>query len=222
MTIKRRGAAPEGSTREHVEGDYANLEAGEYEARLVYVADLGLHANEYKGEKKADVQKLALGFEILENPVQIGGEMQPRLIWMAPFNIYNSLTEKGKEIIHYSVFDNTAEIGEVPEWDEQLGKPCSLVIGHNHDKKDSSKKYDTITKLQAIPAKYQDGVTKGEMAVGVGDADEPNSSVMKKLHGLALYTYKQRIGDGNQEEAVADEAGEESDHSNDFDDDIPF
>ena len=47
------------------DSDYQSLEAGEYDARLVYVADLGVHQDEYKGEVKNPAQKIALGLEIV-------------------------------------------------------------------------------------------------------------------------------------------------------------
>ena len=94
MTIKRKSAPQESSSTV----EYDNLVGGDFEGRLIYVADLGLHTHEHKGVQKPDVQKLAMCFEILDNPVTIDGEQVPRTIWAASFNVYNSLTALGTEL----------------------------------------------------------------------------------------------------------------------------
>ncbi len=61
MTLQRRTESNGGGGG----ADIPNLEAGEHEGRLVYVADLGLQHMVYKGEDKGNIQQIALGFEIL-------------------------------------------------------------------------------------------------------------------------------------------------------------
>jgi len=88
MAIKSRGIKKQ--TKQ--DGDYDTLEDGDYEARLAYVADLGLQ-EKYKAEEGDDpVQQLALGMEIVGEHVQIGGVKVPRLIWGAPFNTFGIVT----------------------------------------------------------------------------------------------------------------------------------
>lgn len=111
-------------------GNYENLEEGEYEARLVYVGDLGLIERNFNGEEKPPAQQLALGLELVDSTVMIDGIEQPRLIWSKPFNIFSTLNEKGKEIEMYRVFDSGAKEGEVADWDSALGQPCNATIVH--------------------------------------------------------------------------------------------
>ena len=167
------------------ESDYENLEAGEYEARLVYVADLGLHQDEYKGEVKNPAQKIALGLEIVGKTVTIDGEQRPRYLWTKPFNIFSSLTAKGNELKFYSVFDSSATEGDVPDWDAQMGKACSLVMSQN------DKGYDDITNIAAIPSKYQDDIDPATIEGGVGD----DNSIISALFGLTKWTFDNRIQD---------------------------
>ena len=87
MAIKRTGEVSKKNDLDPI----PNLEAGEHEGRLRYVADLGLHTNEYKGEVKPNVQKLALGIEIVGETIEIDGETKPRLLWTSAFNIFHQM-----------------------------------------------------------------------------------------------------------------------------------
>lgn len=179
-----------------------NLDETEYESRLVAVADLGLQEGMvYMGEKKPDAQQIALGFEVLGETYTEDGVEKPRMLWSETINIFSTLTEKGKEIQYYSVFEPSATAGEIPDWDGQIGKPCNLSIVHVPDKKDSSKLYDNIGKVTPIPVKYQDNVPPATITdLGIGDADDPNNPVTKSLWGLPKYVYNKRIGAPAQEE----------------------
>jgi hypothetical protein len=192
-----------------------NLDEREYEARLVMVADLGLQEQEYAGEKKNPAQQVSLGLEILGETITVDGEERPRILWTKPFNIFATLTEKGNELKYYSVFDPSAEAGELPDWDAQLGKPCSVFIKHTTS---GDNVYDNISKVVAIPSKYQDNVPPATAEMGVGDADDADNMVTKSLFGLAKYVFDKRIG-GN----AADSSTEEESTSDDFDDsDVPY
>src|SRR5512143_1716152 len=80
---------------------YTNAPEGENEARLVYVADLGLQKKEYMGEDKGNVQQIALGFEIVGQYVELNDVKVPRLLWTSPFYIYQTMGDKGKEFAYY-------------------------------------------------------------------------------------------------------------------------
>jgi len=182
--------------------DIPNLDAGEHEGRLVYVADLGLQKQEYKGEVKPDAQQIALGIEIVGQTVEIDDKEVPRLLWTKPFNIFATLTPKGNELKMFSVFDPSANEGELPDWDEQLGKPCSIVVEHVHK---DDKVYDNIKSVLAIPAKYQDGVEAASITPAIGDSDEADNVVNKALFGLSKYVFDGRVKGYDAEPASADE-----------------
>ncbi len=170
-------------------GDYENMERGEYDARLVYVADLGMHQDEYKGELKSKAQKISLGLEVVGHTVQIDGEQKPRYLWVAPFNIFSTLTEKGNELKYYSVFEPSATAGEVPDWDSQLGKACSIFVDQNE------KGYDGITNITAIPSKYQQDIAPATIEGGVGDGE----AIENALFGLAKWTFDKALGEEEED-----------------------
>jgi hypothetical protein len=189
MALKRRTVA---KRKDAVEGDYQQLEDGDYESRLVYVADLGLHKREYMGEDKGDTQKISLGFEILGNPVQIDGEMKPRILWTKPFNVYTELNERGEEMKYYRIFNPSCQEGDVANWESVLGEPCSLTVGKNWSK-DKTRTFDTILSIAPIPAKYRKDVPEGEITPAIGNADDVNDPVQKAMFGLVLYVFKNRL-----------------------------
>ncbi len=187
--LKRRGAAPEKS--ETI--DIPNLVEGqEYEGRLVYVADLGLHERIFGKEVKSPCQKIALGIEIIGETVELDDKTVPRLLWVKPFNIFFQLTDKGKEIEYYKIFEPGAKADTVADWDEQLGKPVSVLISHH--KKDD-KCYDNIASLAGIPVKYQADIPPATIDPCIGDSDHAENECTKALYGLSKWMYEQRIDD---------------------------
>jgi len=162
----------------------------EYEGRLVYVADLGLHTREFKGEVKTPCQKIALGIEILGETVELEDSTVPRVLWTKPFNIFFQLTDKGKEIEYYKIFEPGAEAEEEADWDAQLGKPVSVLI--THFKKDDNT-YDNIKSLAPIPLKYQEGIEKATIEPCIGDADDEENACTRALYGLVKWMFEQRL-----------------------------
>jgi len=194
--------------------DYENATAGEHESRLVYVLSLGTHQDEYKGEKKNPCEKKVLGLEVVDQTVEINGEEKPRIVWTKPFNSFSSLTEKGKETEYYWAFDPNIEAGSKPNWEDQLGKPCTVHIQHVKSK-DGAKTYDNVSTLTPIPKKYQDKVEANQLTPGI--SLETESDLHNKLFGLAKYVYDNRL-----EEEREDGGINSSNLDDDFDSDIPF
>ena len=204
--------------------DYDNIEAGEHDARLVYVANLGMHPNEYRGEKKADVQKLALGVEIVDSSVTIEGKEEPRLLWVNPINVYYSLTEKGKELLMYKIFNPSAKEGEEADWDSVLGSPCAVTIANIKGKGENSDKvYDNITNVVAIPKKYQKDVSPARIT-DMSTAGEENmeAGAMKALFGLAKWQFDQRLGEEEDSPEPTPKKAAVNNPHDDYEDDIPF
>lgn len=194
MAIKQR-VQEESNNNE----DFEILDAGEYEARLVYVADLGVQEGMvYKGVKKADRQQLALGLELLGKTRTVDGKELPQIVWSKPFNIFSNLLNLGDELPLYKVFEVTAKEGDKADWDEQLGKPCNVTIVHVQGKgANSENTYANVDNLAPIPAKYQKDVEP--MATSdmcTGDADDENNPAQANMYGLPAYVWGKRI-DGN-------------------------
>jgi len=211
--LKRRGSKQEsGGDKPKITCD--NLNAGQdYEARLVYVADLGLH-KAFGDDEKPDVQKIALGYEVIGEVITMDGVEKPRLLWDQPLNIYWQLTELGTELKVYKVFNPNADSGEEAEWEKYLGTPVSLTVKHVKDKKDPTILYDNIASIQPIPKKYQKDVGKGKLECAIGDADDGENPATKALYGLTNWFYERRI--------VESGAVEETPVIDMDDEDLPF
>jgi len=173
--------------------DYEKLGNGQFEGRLVYIADLGLQEGmTWQGEKKPDRQQLALGIEIVGNHVTIDDVERPRILWTKPFNTFSTLTAKGKETEIYKAFDPTASEKDDCDWESLLGTPCTVIV-EAVTSKDGSKTFDNIKALTSIPEKYQKDVPAAELEFGVGDHTDEDNAVNKCLFGLAKYVFDKRI-----------------------------
>lgn len=221
MALNRKSSVSTTATSSEVE--YTNLKEGEYEGRLVYVADLGLQEREYMGESKPPAQQISLGIEILGEYVMVDGKKQPRLLWTRPFNIFYEMNEKGNEYKYYKVFEPTAKEGQVADWESVLGRPCNVLVVNVAGKGENANKiYDNIDSISPIPTKYQGDVPASVITdQAVGDADDENSPAQRAMFGLPRYIFDRRIKGGNNNvEAKAIESSEQL--SLDFDDAIPF
>ena len=194
MAIKQRVQQEESNNQ-----DFELLEAGEYEARLVYVADLGVQEGmTYKGVKKADRQQIALGLEILGKTVTIDGVEKPQIMWTAPFNIFSNLLDLGKELPYYKVFDSTAKEGNQADWDAQLGKPCNVTVVHVSGRGDNSENtYANLDTISPIPAKYAKDVDPAATSdMCTGDADNEDNPAQVAMYGLVRFVYDRRLEEG--------------------------
>ncbi len=172
--------------------EYTNVAEGEHEGRLVYVADLGLQERNFAGEEKPPAQQISLGIELVgqEQTLSDGGTL-PRILWSKPFNIFQTMNERGNEYKYYKMFVPTARDGEVADWDSVLGMPVNVVVTHT---KSGDRTYDNISSMSAIPTKYQSEVTAAattEMAVG--DAEDENNIATKAMFGLVKYLHEKRV-----------------------------
>jgi hypothetical protein len=171
-----------------------NLEEGDYEGRLVYVADLGLQSRNFKGEEKPPAQQVALGIEVIGKPVEIDGEKKPRILWTAPFNIFRTMNEKGKEYAYFKLFNPKAHPDTVANWESVLGTPVSVTVIHVKGKgENADRTYDNIQNLAAIPVKYQADVGPALTTPGVGDADDETNPVTAALFGLPKFVWDRRL-----------------------------
>jgi len=215
MAIKRTGEISKKNDLEPI----PNLDAGEHEGRLRYVADLGLHTNEYKGEVKPNVQKLALGIEIVGETIEIDGETKPRLLWTSAFNIFHQMTEKGKELQFYKVFDTLATEGVIADWDLVINEPCNVTVVHVKGKgENSDRTYDNIASVSPIPSKYKAAVAEGLITDGcTGDVEDENNPAQVATFGLPAWFIANRISVKAMKEAPVEPEREEI-----FDDAVPF
>jgi|TARA_R110002153_G_scaffold57556_2_gene158212 hypothetical protein len=198
--------------------EYTNVPEGEHEGRLVYVADLGLQERDFAGESKPPAQQLALGIELVgQVQTMSDGGTLPRILWSKPFNIFQTMNERGNEYKYYKMFVPTAQEGQVAEWDNVLGLPISVVVSHSTS---GDRTYDNISSLNPVPTKYRDQVADAMTAeMAVGDAEDANNVATKAMFGLVRYIHEKRINGKAQNSApvIATAAANE-----DFAEDIPF
>ena len=192
MALKRKSPKGNGGGSKVVSGILQD--GAEVEARLVYVADLGLQERIYKGDVKPPAQQLALGFEIIGEIVELeDGDKIPKVMWTNPFNIFHELTDKGKELVYYKVFSPAAKAGEVADWEMALGMPCNITVSHFTNKENAT--YDNIGAITPIPKKYQDAVGQATIEPCIGDSEDEENPCTKALFGLAKYVWEKRIVD---------------------------
>lgn len=186
MALKRKEAqnTPERESSFSVE----LIAEGQHDARLAYVADLGYQKREYKNEFKGHFQQYSLGLEMLGHTYKDqDGKEYPRIMWTKPFWVYTKMAEQGGEFTLYKVFEPTAAPETCPDWEAQLGKPCTVSIKHRAGKEGAV--YDNIDALLAIPAKYQESVAEGQVTPEAGDGEQ----VVGALYGLAKYIYEHQV-----------------------------
>ena len=200
--------------------EYTNVAEGEHEGRLVYVADLGLQERNFAGEEKPPAQQLSLGIELVgqEQTLSDGGTL-PRILWSKPFNIFQTMNERGNEYKYYKMFVPTARDGEVADWDSVLGMPVSVVVTHT---KSGDRTYDNISSMSAIPTKYQSQVTSAATAeMAVGDAEDENNIATKAMFGLVKYLHEKRVN-GKVTEKTSTPVKAKAVANAEFAEDIPF
>ena len=191
MSLKRIST---GSSSKSSNVTFEALPPGEYEGRLVYIADLGLQARDYKGEEKDPCQQISLGIEICGQTVTIDEEEIPKMLWTKPFNIFSKLNDKGREMEYYQVFNPEAEDGTVADWDAYMGAPCSVYITNRDGKGEYvGKVFEEISKISPIPSKYRSGVPEARLTPAIGDAEDDNNEATKAMYGLTRYVHAKRL-----------------------------
>jgi hypothetical protein len=187
------------------------LPADEYEARLVYVADLGIQQGNPKFDQK-DNQQLALCLEVIGHTREFEGETVPEFLWSRGFNIFQKLNELGNEYKNFKIFEPTCEEGDVADWDSVLGMPCSVTTVIN------SRGYAEIGTINPIPKKYQKDVGASIVTdMATGDVDDEDNPAQKAMYGLPRW-----LVDNNRVEAVSREKVAEMVEEAITDEDIPF
>tara|TARA_R110002096_G_scaffold39407_3_gene107905 strand:+ start:543 stop:1166 length:624 start_codon:yes stop_codon:yes gene_type:complete len=189
------------------------LPADDYEARLVYVADLGIQKGNPKYDQK-DNQQLALCLEVIGHTREFEGETVPEFLWGRGFNIFQKLNELGNEYKNFKIFDPSCQEGDVADWDNVLGVPCSVTTVIN------DRGYAEVSALNPLPKKYHGGV--GESLVtdmSTGDVDDEDNPAQKAMYGLPRWLVdNNRVGHEEGKPLPAQEAVP----SPIDDDDIPF
>lgn len=224
---------------EELENDFGLLpvtdaegEIIEYDARLVYFGSCGVQKPHPKYPDNPPREQVAIALEVIGATRVYNNEKLPKILWTTPYNKFDTLTERGKELPLYSVFVPNAKEGDKPDWESQLSKPCSITISHH---KNGDNTYDNIASITAIPAKYRKDVGDATTTPCYSDDCEAQNDAQAGMFGLTRYLWEQRIkGEGEapakpepakqqtpkQEDKPASKDTEEG--ADDLDDQIPF
>jgi len=186
------------------ENNNVALPAGEYDGKLVYVADLGLIRDEYKGEV-TERQKIVLGIEILGKEVEldVDGEKvtKPLVLWSKAFNIYAKTSSKSIEFKFATVFDPSFKGGVAFDWEEVLGSPVSVALTVTDDGK-----FNNVASLMPIPARFAASLDEAVSDPYAGRYDE--EPIKSNIYGLPLWLVKNRGELAEQPKEVAPKTGE--------------
>ncbi len=197
--------------------EYENLTEGEHEARLIYVADLGMqNRTPFNGEVKPPAQQVSLCFEVLGSTIKIDDVEQPRIIWSKPFNIFGTMSGLSTEYEMFKAFVPTAKEDTIADWESVLGEPVNIIIKHVH--RDGAV-YDNVSGITAIPSKYRSKVDKAVTTeFSIAGSEDVDSPAIKSLFGLAKFVHDKRIT-GNVAPAKEPQPVIEEET---FDDAVPF
>lgn len=176
-----------------------NLDKGDYEARLVTVADLGLQKVEWDGEFKGNYQHIALQFEVIgQGQLDDDGKYQPRVLWTRPIKVFANKMSNA-ELEYYRAFDPSATSDQVPDWEAQALKPVTLTINNIKSKKNPDRVYDSIVSVVRIPDKYADDVGAAVTEFGISDADNATDPLHERLFALPRQLFDDRIREDSEE-----------------------
>tara|TARA_R110002167_G_scaffold299111_1_gene503449 strand:- start:15 stop:638 length:624 start_codon:yes stop_codon:yes gene_type:complete len=189
------------------------LPEDDYDARLVYVADLGVQKGNPKYDQK-DNQQLALCLEIVGRTREFEGETVPQLLWGSAFNIFQKLNELGNEYKNFKIFEPSCQEGDVADWDKVLGVPCSVSTIIN------DRGYAEIEEITRVAKKHLDGVLDSIVTdMCTGDVDDEDNPAQKAMFGLPRWLVdNNRAGHEEGEPLVA----QKPQASGIEDEDIPF
>ena len=194
MAIKRLATPATSSTAVEI----PNLKAGQYMGRLRYVADLGMQVRTpfQKGDpERPDCQQLSLGIEVIGETVEIDGEIVPRLLWMAPFNVFHNMTPRGKELQLFKVFDVDAVEDTVADWDAVINGCCTVTTVVNQGKgANADRSFTNIKGITPIMESFKSQVGEGLITDGcTGDCEDDDNPAQARMYGLPESLHAKRV-----------------------------
>lgn len=131
------------------------VEAGAYPARIVMVANLGLHAQEYQGKVKDPKVLLGLTYELLDEFMkdEDGDDILDKPRWISETFSFNNLeNDKAKSTLRYTALDPTMKYDG--DFSQLLGIPCMVNLVVNKGKgANSNKSYNNVANVSSMRAK---------------------------------------------------------------------
>lgn len=159
----------------------ANLEPGNYPARLVQVLDLGLQPQRaFKGDPKPPMQEIGLTYELVDTFMkdENGDDIEDKPRWVSEqIPLHNLKADLAKSTKRYNALDPSGEADG--DFTRLLGTPCLVTIVNNPGK--DGKIYDNIGAIGPMRKKDADKCPELVNPAVFFDLDAPDMEVFRKL-----------------------------------------
>jgi hypothetical protein len=134
-------------------GSREPLDPGAYPAKVVGIVDLGMHVQEYKGEKKDPRNEVAFTYEFLDEFLkdEDGNDLEDKPRWLTEqMAMYGPEADKAKSTSRYKALDPTGQ--HKGDLIKCLGAACMVTVVHN-PKKEGNGVWENISGISPMRAK---------------------------------------------------------------------
>ena len=158
----------------------ANIEAGNYPARLVQLIDLGLQAQKpFKGKDKAPAQEILLTYELVDEFMkdEAGNDIADKPRWISetlPF--YGLFADKAKSTQRYNAFDPKDEFDG--DFAKAVGMAINIAVVNNAV---GDKVYDNVGNISTMRPRDAQACPELVNPAKTFDLDAPDMAVFTAL-----------------------------------------
>lgn len=158
----------------------ANIEAGNYPARLVQLIDLGLQAQKpFKGKDKAPAQEILLTYELVDEFMkdEAGNDIADKPRWISetlPF--YGLFADKAKSTQRYNAFDPKDEFDG--DFAKAVGMAINIAVVNNAV---GDKIYDNVGNISTMRPRDAQACPELVNPAKTFDLDAPDMAVFSSL-----------------------------------------
>lgn len=177
-------------------GNFEQMEAGTYPARLVGVVDLGLQARRpYQGQEKAPRQEIALTYEFVDEFLkdEDGQPQEDKPRWLTEFlGFYNLDIEKAKSTLRYNALDPQG--AAAGDFTKLVGTPVNVTVVLNPGKgKYAGRTFENIGGVATMRSKDVERCPELVNAAFVFDLSDPDVDVFMKLPKFVQTKIKENL-----------------------------
>ena len=130
------------------------LDPGGYPARVVVVANLGLHVQEYQGTVKEPKNLIGMTYECLDEFMkdEDGEDVEDKPRWFSETFPFNNLSnDRAKSTLRYKAIDPSENYGG--DFSKLLDTPVVINLIKKKSKKDAEKVYNNIDSISTMRVK---------------------------------------------------------------------
>ena len=138
---------------DHSGGTRDPLDPGAYPAKVVSIVDLGMHVQEYQGEKKDPRNEVAITYEFLDEFMKDadGNDIEDKPRWLTEqMSMFGLEADKAKSTARYKALDPTGQHGG--DLIKCLGAACMVTVVHS-PKKDGNGVWENISGISPMRSK---------------------------------------------------------------------